>query len=53
MTFLDKLIGKEGVKADVTISLTNESYYYLGLTIFVAGSVVALTSILLKNMLTK
>jgi len=37
LTFLDKLVGNEGIKTDITVRLPDEVYVKLGATVLLVG----------------
>ncbi|MFA6501274.1 MAG: hypothetical protein WCT85_00645 [Parachlamydiales bacterium] len=50
---LDNLIGEEGLKTDITLTLGPDIYVKLGATIIIAGTVVLGINYLLKEMIKK
>lgn len=34
-SFLDKIVGSEGLKTDVTVRLSKDTYFYIGVAVFI------------------
>jgi hypothetical protein len=52
-TYLDRLIGEEGVKTDVNVTIPKEEYYRLFAAIFLAGVGIAVIVIITRSIIKK